>query len=157
MRKIYQNYLIVLLTFTFLLSSCSSDDGISTKSIEGHWIYVDTKAEVYMTDPSLQVIVKDYIENRYRSYQVSYEFKNDKTYYYYLNYAEPIKGIYKMIDKDFSKMDDQRGVRNVVRESNSIFVISDMKEEVVRELNIDENKIIKATATDSFERGLHSN
>lgn len=157
MKKIYLDYLLVLLSLVFTLSSCGSDDGISTKSIEGHWIYERTKAEVYVTDPSLQIVIKEYIEKRNEAYQVSYEFKNDRTYYYYQNYTEPIKGIYKMMDKDYSKMDDQRGVKSVVRESNSIFVISDMKEEVARELNIDESKIIKATATDYFQRGLYSN
>lgn len=157
MKKIYGNYLIALFSFIFLLSSCSNDDTISTKSIEGHWIYVGTKAEVYVTDPSLQAIVKDYIEKRNKTYQVSYEFKNDKTYYYYRNYAEPIKGVYKMLDENCSKMDDQRGLKTVIRESDSIFVITDMKEEVVKELNIDESKIIKVTAKDSFNRGLYTN
>lgn len=157
MKKKYRKYLFVLLSLIFILSSCSGEDSMSTKTIEGHWLYEKTKAEVYVTDPSLQIIIEEYIEKRNETYQVSYEFKNDKTYYFYQNYAEPIKGIYKMIDKDYSKMEDQQGAKTVVIESNSIFIISDLKEEVAQELNIDESKIIKATATDYFQRGLHSN
>ncbi|WP_050700778.1 hypothetical protein [Dysgonomonas sp. BGC7] len=153
----FLTYLLIPLMALFLsLNSCDKEENTYTKSVEGHWIYSGTKAEVYVTDPSVKQAIIDYIENRYKSYQVSYELKNDKTYYYYINYAEPLKGIYHFTSKNIYSMDDTRGVKTAVQENSTISIISDLKEDVSSILDIDESVIIKANAIDSFKRGLSS-
>lgn len=149
-------FCVLLTTLGFLFISCDGDENVYVKDIEGHWIYVETKADVYVSnsDDTLKAAIEEYIENRYNPSKVSYEFKNDKTYYYYQNYAEPIKGIYKIEDKKYFKIDDSRGEKTALNENGSVYVISDLKSEVAEELGIDANKIVKATATDVFEKGL---
>ncbi|GAB6121043.1 hypothetical protein [Dysgonomonas termitidis] len=155
MKGKYREYILIsILTLGVLLSSCDREESAYAKSIEGHWIYTETKAEVYVTDPSLKKTIEDYINNRYKAYKVSYEFKNDKTYYYYKNYAEPLKGIYKTIDKNYFTMDDKQGIKTLSCKDSVIYIVSDIKDEVVQELKIDKNKILKANTMDIFERGL---
>lgn len=157
MKGKYLAYILIpAFILGFLLSSCDREDNTYVKNIEGHWVYKNTKAEVYVTDPSLKKTVEDYINNRYKAYNVSYEFKNDKTYYYYINYAVPLKGIYKTIDKNYFKMDDSKGVKTLSCEDSTIYILSDLKEEVAQELKIDKSKILKANTMDTFERGLFS-
>lgn len=157
MKGKYLAYILIsILTLGFLLSSCDREDNAYTKSIEGHWVYTETKAEVYVTEPSLKKTIEDYINDRNKTYKVSYEFKNDKTYYYYKNYAEPLKGIYKTIDKNYFKMDDLQGLKTLSYKDSIIYIVSDIKDEVARELKIDKNKILKANTMDIFERGLFS-
>jgi hypothetical protein len=148
--------LITIITLGASLVSCDSDDSTYTKSVEGHWIYMDTKMEILVSDSTMKQTIEDYIANRNNIYKVSYEFKNDKTYYYYQNYAEPLKGVYKIIDADWFMMDDSRGIRTVVREDSTIYVVSDLKEEIVRNLDLDPDKIVKVSVKDVFERGLFS-
>lgn len=148
--------LLLIITPAFLLTSCDGDDVDYTKNVEGHWVYAETKADVYVTDSTLTKEVKEYIENRHKSIKVSYEFKNDRTYYFYQNYEEPLKGIYKIVDKDYYMIDDMRGIKTVTREDANIYIVSDMRKEIVKELGIDSNKLVKAIATDTFERGLFS-
>jgi len=146
--------LLSVITLGFLLTSCDGDDSSYNQSIEGHWVYTGTKADVHATDTTIQKMVEDYIENRNKDCKVSYEFKNDKTYYYYQNYTDPLKGLFKPIDKDYFIMDDLRGIKTVAREDTVIYVVFDMKEEIARELDIDEYKLVKVIATDTFKRGL---
>lgn len=146
--------LLSVMTLGFLFTSCDGDDGAYTQSIEGHWVYSGTKADIYVTDTTVRKAVEEYILNRNREYKVSYEFKNDKTYYYYQNFEDPLKGIFKLIDKDYFIMDDSQGMKTVAREDTIIYVVSDLREEIARELQIDENKLVKALATDTFKRGL---
>jgi hypothetical protein len=155
MKDKYRAYILIsILTLGFLLPSCDREDRVYAKNIEGHWIYTETKAEVYVTDLSLKKTIEDYINNRYKAYKVSYEFKNDKTYYYYKNYTEPLKGIYKIIDKNYFTMDDLQGVKTLSCKDSVIYIVSDIKDEVAQELKIDKNKILKAHTMDTFERGL---
>lgn len=155
MKGKYRTYFyLITIIFGFLLLSCDREDNISVKNIEGHWVYAETKAEVYVTDLSLKKSIEDYIGDRHKAYRVSYEFKNDKTYYYYQNFAEPHKGIYKIIDKNYFEMDDVQGEKTAVREDSLIYVISDLKEDVIRNLKIDRSKILEAKAIDVFKRGL---
>ncbi|MDR1881729.1 MAG: hypothetical protein LBR26_02980 [Prevotella sp.] len=148
--------LISMVTLGFLLSSCDREDSAYAKNIEGHWVYMETKAGVYVTDFSLKKVIEDYINNRYKTCKVSYEFKNDMTYYHYKNYAEPLKGIYKTMDKYYFIMDDIQGEKTLACRDSIICIVSDIKDEVARELKIDKDKILKASATDIFERGLSS-
>ncbi|WP_029904208.1 hypothetical protein [Prevotella sp. 10(H)] len=150
-------FLILVIALGFLIQSCDREDSSYTKNVEGHWIHAGTKAEVYVTEPSLKQPIEDYIKNRYKENNVSYEFKNDRTYYFYQNYSEPLKGIYKTIDKSYYQIDDLRGEKSVVREDSSLYVVSDVREEVAKELKLDKNKILKANAMDIFERGLFPN
>lgn len=147
----------LFILFAFVLSSCEGDDSANTKDLEGHWIYQQTKAEVYADEPELQEAVRNYIETNSKSYIRSYDFKNDRTYYYYRNYAEPIKGTYKVLDKNYFQMDDYNGIKTVISEPNSIYIISDVRDEICKALNLDEDRIIKVIVTDVYERGLHSN
>ncbi|NDV79344.1 hypothetical protein [Dysgonomonas sp. 511] len=158
MKSVITTYILLpfIMVAAWLFTSCDSlsDDNSALKGIEGHWIYTSTKAEVQVADPSVRQKIIDYIENRYKGYHVSYELKNDKTYYYYINYAEPLKGIYQMTGKNLYSLDDIRGMKTVVRENSYIHIVSDLKEDIASILDIDENTIQKANAVDSFERGL---
>lgn len=146
--------LLPLAVFVLTFTSCDKDDSSYTKGVEGHWVHISTKAEVFVNDPAIRQKVEDYIVNRNTQYVVSYEFKNDKTYYYYQDYSDPIKGIYKVMDKNMFSMDDSRGVRTVVKEDSMIYIVTDMKSEIAKELNIDESVLVKVNAIDTFERGL---
>lgn len=139
----------------FMLS-CDGDENTPTSTIEGHWIYTDTKIDISLTDhnPELKAKVEEYIKQNVISEHTSYEFKNDKTYYYYLNFADPLKGKYKMQDKNFATLDDSRGLKKVICEDPLIYVQSDLKSQIAKDLKISENKIIEATITEVFEKGL---
>lgn len=136
--------------------SCDGDENSPTSTIEGHWIYTDTKIDISLTDhnPELKAKVEEYIKQNVTSEHTSYEFKNDKTYYYYLNFADPLKGKYKMQDKNFATLDDSRGLKKVICEDPLIYVQSDLKSQIAKDLKISENKIIEATITEVFEKGL---
>ncbi|MDR2955961.1 MAG: hypothetical protein LBV43_12860 [Prevotella sp.] len=134
--------------------SCENDDNTNVKNLEGHWIYAGTKADVHVTDSALKRLVEDYIISRNEACKVSYEFKNDKTYYYYQDLAEPLKGIFRTVDKNYFVMDDVYGIKSMARNDSIIYVISDVREEIIRNLGIDEKVLVKALATDTFRRGL---
>ncbi len=150
---------VLILIFGFLLSSCDGEEMASTKNIEGHWIYAETKPDVYATDSSIKKKIEEYIENKNAAHKISYEFKNDKTYYCYQNNDEPIKGIFKVIDKNYFTIDNQeeKEVKNIITKDSIIYITYDIKKEIAKELNIDERKIIKANATEIFKRGLFGN
>lgn len=137
----------------FMLS-CDGDENTPTSTIEGHWIYTATKVDISVTDPVLKEKVEEYIKQNVISEHTSYEFKNDKTYYYYLNFADPLKGKYKMQDKDYATLDDSRGLKKVICEDPLIYVQSDLKSQIAKDLKISESKIIEATITEVFEKGL---
>lgn len=148
-------YLLLLVAASGLLFvSCDRDEGLNVQDIEGYWEYSGTKADVYLVDPVEQEKVEKYVRNRNVENAQSYEFKNDRTYYYYLNNAYPLKGIVKSLDEGQYLMDDERGVKVLSSEDTAIYVVSDLKEEVVRELQIDERKVIRALAVDTFRRSL---
>lgn len=147
-------FLIPLLIFVLSLTSCDGEDSSFVRDVEGHWLYMETTADVYVTNPDLREAVEDYIITRNDAYNISYEFKNDKSYYYYRNFAEPLKGKYNLIDKSTLILDDPRGKKLLTYEDSLIYLVSDLREEISRELEIDENVIVKANATDIFERGL---
>lgn len=148
--------LLSVITLGFLFTSCDGDDSAYSQNIEGHWIYLGTKTDVHVTDTTIRKMVDDYILNRGKENKISYEFKNDRTYYFYQNNDDPMKGIFKPIDMDYFIMDDIRGMKTVAREDTIIYVVSDLRKEIARELNIDEYKLVKAMATDTFKRGLFS-
>ncbi|MDU1891619.1 MAG: hypothetical protein E6767_13105 [Dysgonomonas sp.] len=149
-------YISSLFILGFLLVSCDGDDSSFVRNVEGHWVYMGTTADVYTTDPDLAEAVEDYIITRNDAYNISYEFKNDLSYYYYQNFSEPLKGKYKLIDKVSLILDDSRGKKLLTCEDSLIYLVTDMRLEVARELGVDEDKIVKAKATDVFERGLFS-
>ncbi|MBB4036119.1 hypothetical protein GGR21_002020 [Dysgonomonas hofstadii] len=146
--------LVPIIALGLLFASCEKEDNSSMKNVQGHWVYSSTKAEIFVTDPSLKVIIENYIAKKLDENTMSYEFNNDKTYYYYQNYEEPLKGIYKSLDKNTFILDDSRGLRSVMKDDSMIYVVSDLKSEIVEKLNIDERKIIKVSTVDTFERGL---
>ena len=150
-------YLLLLVgALGFSLTSCDGDDSSYSQSIEGHWVYSQTKADIHVTDTSIVAIVEDYVANRNKKYNVSYEFKNDKTYHYYRTYDDPMKGVFKPIDKNYFIMDDLHGMKTVACEDTIIYVVSDLRKEIARELNIEEYKLVKVLVTDTFRRGLFS-
>lgn len=152
--KFLRYILVPIITLGLLFTSCDKEDNSSMKNVQGHWVYSTSKTEIFVTDPSLKTTIEDYITKRLDKNKMSYEFNSDKTYYYYQNYEEPLKGIYKSIDKNTFILDDTRGLRSVMRDDSMIYVVSDLKSEIVKELNIDERKIIKINIIDAFERGL---
>lgn len=157
MRMNCLTYLLLsVITLGVLFASCDGEDNAYSQDIEGHWVYIGTKADVHVTDTAIKKMVDDYILNRDKEYKMSYEFKNDRTYYYYLNNNDPMKGIFKPIDRDYFIMDDLRGMKTVAREDTIIYVVSDLRKEIARELDIEEYKLVKAMATDTFKRGLFS-
>lgn len=143
---------VVLIGLFFL--SCDKDDSAYIRDVQGHWVYLSTKTEILVTDPVLKQNIETYITNKYKEGNISYEFNTDKTFQYYRSYEEPLKGIYKLIDKNTFMLDDSRGIRSVLKDDSVIYVISDLKSEIAKELNIDESKIIKVSTVDTFERGL---
>ncbi|WP_108821726.1 hypothetical protein [Dysgonomonas sp. Marseille-P4361] len=147
--------LLLVMTLGLLFTSCDGDDGSSVQNIEGHWVYSGTKADVYAIDSVDQARIENYIQNRTSDLKLSYEFKNDKTYYYYQSLEEPMKGIVKPIDKEYFIMDDAKGKKTLAAQDSLIYVVSDLKEEIVRELEIDERRLVKALAVDTFTRGLY--
>jgi len=146
--------LVPIVILGLFFTSCEKEDNSSTKDVQGHWVYSSTKAEIFVTDPSIKAAIEDYIAEKLDHNKMSYEFNNDKTYYYYQNYEDPLKGIYKPIDKNTFVLDDSRGLRSVMKDDSMIYVISDLKSEIIEKLNIDERKIIKINTIDTFERGL---
>ena len=59
-----------------------------------------------------------------------------------------------MQDKDYATLDDSRGLKKVICEDPLIYVQSDLKSQIAKDLKISENKIIEATITEVFEKGL---
>jgi hypothetical protein len=154
----FLTYILVLClsSLGFVLSSCDGEDNLSTGSIEGHWIHVETKIDVSVADPVLKKKVDDYMKQRAKSSQASYEFKNDRTYYFYMDHADPMKGKFKMLDKNYATLDDPRGLRKLICEDSLIYVQYDLRSEIAGKLNISQDKIMEATITEVFERGLQS-
>jgi hypothetical protein len=136
------------------MPSCDGDENLSSGSIEGHWIYMETKVDVFVVDPVLRKTVDEYIKQNVKSSQASYEFKNDRTYYFYLDYADPLKGKFKMLDKNYATLDDSRGLKKLICEDSLIYVQYDLRSKIAAELNISLDKIMEATVTEVFERGL---
>lgn len=143
-----------ILALGLLFTSCDKDDNSSLKNLQGHWVYSSTKTEVYVTDPSLKSKIEEYISKKIQENKMSYEFNSDKTYYYYQNYEEPQKGIYKLIDKNTFILDDANTFKSLTQDDSVIYIISDLKDEIIKEFKIDEKKIIKINTIDTFERGL---
>jgi len=115
---------------------------------------METKIDVSVADPVLKKKVDEYIKENVESSQASYEFKNDRTYYFYLNYADPLKGKFKMLDKNYATLDDSRGLKKLICEDSLMYVQYDLRSEIASELNISMDKIMEATITEVFERGL---
>jgi len=153
MKGLVRNILIIL-ALSFFLISCEKEDASLIKSVEGHWVYTTTKAEIIVTDPALKEKIQTYIDSQDKELKISYEFNNDKTFHFYQSYKEPLKGIYKMTSKDTFVLDDSRGLRSVIKEDSLIYIIADLKEEIIKELKIDQDKVIKIQVVDTFERGL---
>jgi len=152
--KFLKYILVPIILIGLLFISCDKDDNAVIRDVQGHWVYLSTKTEILVTDPLLKQNIESYISNKYKEGNISYEFNTDKTYQYYKSYQDPMKGVYRLIDKNTFILDDSRGVRSVLKDDSVILVISDLKSEIAKELNIDESKIIKVTAVDTFERGL---
>lgn len=151
----FLTYIFVsILSLGFLMLSCDGDDSLSTRNVEGHWIYMETKIDVSVPDPVLKKKVDEYIQKHVVPSHTSYEFKNDKTYYYYTDHSDPLKGKFKMLDKNYATLDDSRGLKRLITEDSLIYVQYDLRSEIAQELNIDKDKIVEATITESFERGL---
>lgn len=158
MRVRYLTYIFIsVITLGFLMASCESDDSSSVKNIEGHWLYVETRINVSASSPALKESAEEYIAETLKNPQISYEFKNDKTYYCHRDNTEPLKGKFKMLDKNYYQLDDIRGEKTVIRDDDKILVLSDLKKEVAHQLNVAEDAIIEATVTESFELGLSPN
>lgn len=152
--KVLFRFITAIFILSLLFISCDRDDNVQEKKIEGHWLYSNTETEVAVTNPSIEKTIADYISNYNKDYQISYEFKNDKTYYYYINYAAPLKGIYKPTTKESFILDDTRGIKNMILKDQKLYILNDMKSQIAKDLNIDENQIIKATSIEVYERGL---
>jgi len=154
----YLTYIFIsIVTIGLLMTSCDSDDSTSIKNIEGHWLYIENKIDISVSDPDLKKGVEKYIADTLENTQISYEFKNDRTYYCHRDDADPVKGKFKMLDKNYYQIDDIRGEKKIVREDSKIYILTDFKKEIARQMNIPEDKIIEATVTEVFERGLSSN
>lgn len=146
--------LISIISLGLLMSSCENDNSSSARSIEGHWLYAEAKINVSASTPDLKKSAEEYIVKLLENTQISYEFKNDKTYYCHRDNTDPLKGKFKMLDKNYYQLDDIRGEKTVVRENNNIFVFSDLRKEIAQHLNVAEDAIIEATVTEIFEQGL---
>ncbi|GAB6009844.1 hypothetical protein [Dysgonomonas reticulitermitis] len=158
MKARYLTYIFIsIITFGMLMTSCENDDSSSVKNIEGHWLYEGTKINVSASNAVLKKSAEEYIATTLKNTQISYEFKNDKTYYCHRDSTDPLKGKFKMLDKNYYLLDDIRGEKRVVRENDKIIVLSDFKKEIARQLNVAEDAIIEATVTETFERGLSPN
>lgn len=158
MKARYLTYIFIsIITFGMLMVSCENDDSSSVKNIEGHWLYVGTKINVSASNAALKKSAEEYIATTLKNTQISYEFKNDKTYYCHRDNTDPLKGKFKMLDKNYYLLDDIRGEKRIVRENDKIIVLSDFKKEIARQLNVAEDAIIEATVTETFERGLSPN
>ncbi|MFV0537018.1 MAG: hypothetical protein ACK5M3_06535 [Dysgonomonas sp.] len=158
MRVRYLTYIFIsIITFGVLLSSCENDNSSSVKNIEGHWLYAGAKINVSASTPTLKKSAEEYIANSLKNTQISYEFKNDNTYYCHRDNADPLKGKVKMLDKNYFQLDDIRGERTIIRENNKIFVFSDLRKEIAQHLKVAEDAIIEATVTETFEQGLSPN
>lgn len=158
MKARYLTYIFIsIVTFGILMSSCENDNSSSAKSLEGHWLYAEAKINVSASTPDLKKSAEEYIATLLENSQISYEFKNDKTYYCYRENTDPLKGKFKMLDKNYYQLDDIRGERTVIRENNKIFVLSNLRKEIAQHLNVAEDAIIEATVTETFEEGLSPN
>ncbi|MDR1706620.1 hypothetical protein [Dysgonomonas sp.] len=158
MRVRHLTYIFIsIITFGVLMSSCENDISSSVKSIEGHWLYAGTKINVSASTPTLKKSAEEYIAKILENTQISYEFKNDKTYYCHRDNADPLKGKFKMLDKNYYQLDDIRGEKTIIRENDKIFVFSDLRKEIAQHLKVAEDAIIEATVTEIFEQGLSPN
>jgi hypothetical protein len=157
----YKNltYILFLLVISFglLTTSCDGDDGVSIRNIEGHWLYIETRVNISVSDPELKKAAEEYVAKTQKYVQISYEFKNDRTYYCHRDNTDPLKGKFKMLDKNYYLMDDIRGEKKIVLEDNKIYIMSDLRNEIANELRITQDKIAEASITEVFERGLSPN
>lgn len=155
MKIRYLAYILIsVITFGVSMTSCDAEDTSSIRNIEGHWLYMETKIDVSVQDPILKKAVDEYINTNVNKDQISYEFKNDRTYYFHQNQADPVKGKFKMIDKGYYTLDDVRGETTMVREKDKIYIQHDIRSEIADYLNIDQSNIIEANVTEIYKRGL---
>lgn len=150
-------FFLLVITLGLLMTSCDGDDNASVKNIEGHWLYTETKINISVSDPALKKAAEEYVSKILAKTQISYEFKNDRTYYCHRDNTDPLKGKFKMLDKNYYQLDDIRGEKKVVREDGKIYIISDLRSEIANELSVTQDVIIEATITEVFERGLSPN
>lgn len=142
--------------FAFATACDKEDNNVSTRNIEGHWVHLRTSADVAVTDLMIKKKIEDHIINHNGAYKISYEFKNDKTFYFYINFAEPVKGVYKMQDKNNFELEDVKGIKTGVYNDGVLYVATDIKKDIAKELEIEEAKIIKAIAINVYQRGLNN-
>lgn len=155
MKAGYLTYIFIsIISLGFMMSSCENDNGSSVKGIEGHWLYAEARINVSASTPDLKKSAEEYIAQLMENSQISYEFKNDKTYYCHRDNTDALKGKYEMLDKNYYQLDDIRGKKNIIRENDKIFVFSDLRKEIAQHLNVAEDAIIEATVIETFEEGL---
>lgn len=66
--------LVPIIALGLLFASCEKEDNSSMKNVQGgHWVYSSTKAEIFVTDPSLKVIIENYIAKKLDENTMSYE------------------------------------------------------------------------------------
>lgn len=146
--------LFFIITLGGMFTSCDGYEGADTKAVEGYWIYSGTKADVFAVDSAVQRKVEEYVKNRNSELKISYEFNNDRTYYYYKSLEAPSKGIFKSLDEEYFLMDGPEGMKTLSSNDSVLYIMSDIKEEIVRELDVDSRILVKAFAIDTFSRGL---
>lgn len=157
MGKLTYILLLTVIWGIFFASCDRKDDSVHIENLEGHWLYVDTQIDIVLSDTSLIRDVRSYIAKNYMIRKASYEFKSNRTYYMYLNHSEPLRGNYEIVNKKYFVLDDIRGFHRVVHADSLIYVLTDMRRDIAKGLNIDENRILKADFMEIFERGLATN
>lgn len=148
---------VYFLILIFILPSCENEDSSHIKDIEGHWLNVETRINIEVNDPKQKALIEEFVNKSLTKEQISYEFKNDRTYYYRCNNTDPVKGKVKTIDKNYYQLEDIRGDMKVIRENDEIYVISDIKKDIIKELNISSSNLIKVEIIEVFEKGLSTN
>lgn len=148
---------IYLFILAFSLTSCENEDNSHIKDIEGHWLHAKTQINIEVLDIKKKDSIENHIKELIDNKQISYEFKNDKTYYYHSENTDPIKGKVTTLDKNYFQIEDIRGNMKVLRGENEIYVLSDIKREIIKQLEIPENEVLKVEITEIFKKGLTPN
>jgi hypothetical protein len=136
----------------FGLVSCSSDDDNYSPVKDGYsWELKKIKSTTVETsDDDTNRLVSEYVDN-YRkvsgSVFYSYQFRNDNSYLFYVNYALPVEGKYTT-DGNNIKFEDT--TMTGVVDKDVIYITTNLRQRAAKALEIDVNKIMKAVIEEEY-------
>lgn len=147
------------LVFSFGAASCSDDDddkggNNGYEELFGTWKYTKTSANVEVTDPEIKDAVVAAVEEMEDAKNNIYVFKLDGAF----EAKESVDGEIVDVEGTYKLKDDVLTLTGTEKTSTFSYVEKtinssvDVKEEIAKQLEIDESKITKALRIDTFSK-----